>query len=514
MFKSLFLSILPKAFFVRWGLDENEKHFIKLMKSRLKSMQSPQGPKVLLQMPADYFCLTLFSMVVSGLRPSVVGGLWHQNIMSNLKGESLGFVRHPGRRLARFLDRQKWAKIYATLGVRSVLDLEPSLLSRFFNKVGAKRIMATLKGKQDLLDLRLNGLVCGDLIYDTYLRYRVQPTVDVNDPYLAYLIAKALDAQQAARSIFKAHQFDLFFSNYSSYIQHGIPVRVALECGVDVYTAGNLSQYLKKLSVNDHLHTTEHWTYKEKFSKYKEHDLLIAQAKNMLEKRFTGGVDEATQYMKTSAFLKSSELMPNGVEGVVFLHDFFDSPHCHRWMLFPDFLDWARFTLGIIEKHQLPIAIKPHPNQLPESIEVVDMLKKEFPSVRWLPTTLSNQVIFQSGIRCGISVYGTILHELAYHGIPALAAGDHPHSAFDIATTPNSIEEYRRYLIQFRELRLSDNAKKEVLAFYYMHNINKNEGLDLDLDRWGLRSIGPNESKRFGAFINSHPNFPAMDKSS
>ena len=514
MYGYLISLIFPESFRSRWGLDESELRSIEFLKLRLNKVSNQQGPKVLVQMPKDYFCLTLFYFAISRLCPSTIKGLWHQNIISSRRYESLGSLRYFGRCIAHFLDQHKWEKMYVPLGVHTVFNLELGIWDQLLNRMRARSIVSTLNTKQNLLDLRLDGIACGDLIYDTYLRYRIQPTIDLRDDYLCYLVAKTLDAQQAAKHIFKDGQFDIFLTSYSSYVQHGIPVRVALMYGVEVYSAGNLSQFLKRLSLEDSLHTTEHWSYKERFSKLEDQDLARSQAKKMLETRFAGGLDKATSYMKSSAFSNSEDSMPSDIEGVVFLHDFFDSPHCHRSMLFPDFIDWARYTLGVIEEHQLPFAVKPHPNQLPESIEVVAKLQKEFPHVRWLPSTISNRVIFQLGIRCGISVYGTILHELAYYGIAALAAGDHPHRAFDIAITPNTIQEYRRYLIQFKELHLGDNVKDEVLSFYYMHNIYKNEGLDFDFDRWDFRRIGPNNSERLEAFFKAYPEFPGLESKS
>ena len=251
--------------------------------------------------------------------------------------------------------------------------------------------------------------------------------------------------------------------------------------------------------------------YREDFEKLADPDVARQKARAMLDQRFHGGVDKATLYMKASAYGESEEPMPAGVEGVVFLHDFFDSPHCHRTMLFPDFFEWAHHTLSIIQHHKLPLAIKPHPNQLPESCEVVAALQQQYPGVRWLPSSLSNRTIFASGIRCGVSVYGTILHELAYHGIPALAAGDHPHTDFRIATTPESIEEYTKFLLNYRNLLIAPAVQDEVLAFYYMHNLHDHEGLPLELGDKGLRDIGPGDSSGLARFMKRHPRFPFIN---
>ena len=503
IYNRLLRVIFLKNFFLRWGIDSSENYFLELIKSNLDPKEK-QSPRVLIQMTQDYFCLALFSTAVHKLKPAYLGGLWYQSILSMPRGESWIALKKRLRSIARFLDRKKWSRLYGALGLDTVHDLKNRSNSK------AIEIFNSLLTKQDLLDLYLDGVKCGDLIYDTYLRYRVQPTVDLKDYYLCYLIDCTFDAIKASRSIFSENNYQIFLTNYTSYIQHGIPTRVALDMGVEVYSAGNLSQFFKRLSKEDSLHTSAHWMYKEKFRRIPNPEIARREAKSMLEYRFSGGVDKATMYMKSSAFIESGEEVPLGVEGVVFLHDFFDSPHCHRWMLFPDFLDWARYTLQVIEDHKLPIAIKPHPNQLPESRDVVMQLKADFPNVLWLPVTLSNRKIFKSGIKCGISVYGTILHELAFNGIPSLAAGDHPHTAFDISITPQTIDEYRTKLINFRKLEQTKETKKEVLDFYYMHNIYSDEGLDISLEGTGIREIGPNMSSGLGEFLNRYPRFPDL----
>lgn len=502
--------LLPATLRSRWGFDESEWLFFNLVGPQAQHFKTKLGPRMLVQMPQDYFCLVLFSVAVYRLKPSKLTGLWHQSILSAPRGEALSGILKPFRKIARYFDRRKWQRLYGAMGLDGAVDLEPCQRLSATNRKQAQEIFHGLRSKQDLLDLQLDGIHCGDLIYDTYLRYRVQPTVDLRDDYLCHLIARALDALAASRTIFSSESYATFLTSYTSYIQHGIPARVALMMGVDVYSAGNLSQFFKKLSKDDPLHTAAHWLYKEKFTEPHVPADARPQALAMLERRFSGGVDKATFYMKNSAFAPSADTMPPGVEAVVFLHDFFDSPHCHRWMLFPDFLEWARFTLQVIQDHSLPIAIKPHPNQLPESQLVVQLLQEEFPKVNWLSAGLSNRIVLNSGLRCGISVYGTILHELAFHGIPGLAAGDHPHTAFDIAFTPQSVDEYKALLLSFRTLKLSPDVRNEVLAFCYMHNLYDDEGLDFRLDGMGLREIGPNVSSRMGEFLNRHSTFPDL----
>lgn len=500
---------LPPAMRKRWTFDATEQDFMRYAHAQRqgKPPAAAGGKQVLVQIPNDYYYLCLFFHTTQALGGPVnrLHGLWHQNIMSAPAQESLQGGRRVLRRVFNWLDREKWKLLYAATGVEPVSTLEVSPLEARKNWHQAGAIWTGLQDKQALLALTLHGTHCGDLVYDTYLRYRVRETVDLKDPFLRTVIAQALNAQSAMRSLLARERFDLFLTSYSSYVQHGIPVREALRAGVEVYAAGNLSQYFKQLHRDDPLHAASHWLYGQQFQELADPAAARAEARVQLENRFQGGIDRATLYMKTSAYVEGSSQRPaelDGIEGVVFLHDFFDSPHCYRDMLFPDFWEWACFTLETIQSQGLPIAVKPHPNQLPESREVVEHLKLRFPGVRWIAPATSNRTIFVSGIRCGISVYGTILHELAYHGIAALAGGDHPHVAFDIATTPTSVETYRQQLIDFRSLQLPADVQDQVLAFYYMHNIYDKEDLKVGLEGSAIRSLEQSDSvalKRFMA---------------
>jgi hypothetical protein len=501
------------AALARWSLDANERQFVEAAGPLFAPQPSAPGEvreSILVQMPPDYQCMIKFlgAIHLSGRGKANCVGLWHQNIMSAPRGENFQPVRRQVRKLFSMLDFKKWKRLYHAIGLRRFVNLGVPLSVKWANRKAADRIWRGLKTRQDVLGLVLNGTPCGDLVYDTYLRYRIQPTVDLDDPYLRRLIAQALDAQNAIRRHLKDGKFDKFFTNYSSYIQHGIPVREAVRAGVEVYSCGNLTQVYKKLSVDDPLHAEAHWEFVEKFAKVEDKDSARKTAEVALQQRFSGAVDRATSYMKSSAYTaNASGALPENVEGVVFLHDFFDSPHGHRFMVFADFDEWVRFTLKTIEAEGLPIAIKPHPNQLPESAEVVEKLKAEFPSITFLDPKLPNNIIFNAGIKCGISIYGTVLSELAYHGIAALSAGDHPSIDFDIAINSTSVDDYRQKLIGFRHLEVPALARDRVLEFYYTQQWLKNEDLEVDFGALDVTQLEQNKSNALKTVLETYEPF-------
>ncbi|HEY1037872.1 MAG TPA: hypothetical protein VGF30_00625, partial [Bacteroidia bacterium] len=52
-------------------------------------------------------------------------------------------------------------------------------------------IIKGLKTKMDVINIHIEDIKIGDLIYDTYLRYANKPEVELNDPFLETLIEQA-----------------------------------------------------------------------------------------------------------------------------------------------------------------------------------------------------------------------------------------------------------------------------------------------------------------------------------
>jgi lipid A disaccharide synthetase len=127
---------------------------------------------------------------------------------------------------------------------------------------------------------------------------------------------------------------------------------------------------------------------------------------------------------------------------VVFLHDYFDSPHIYENMIFDDFWEWSLFTIKALISAKVKFYVKPHPNQTKSNIDVITKLKKTFPGISFLDITTSNSTLLKSNIRAAITAYGTVANEFAYFGKPSICCAEHPHIAFDFCYTAKSKSEY------------------------------------------------------------------------
>ncbi len=478
MFNSILLKINPN-----WGFDQSEKFWIKSL-HRTEGIHSSKG-SLFIQSPQDYYVLSLWFEATSSARADKVLLIaLDPTIFSlKLKRDLLFPVRLIYTLINNFLRKKKWEQLYRALGVSKQLQVNQTPIARKLGMIrDAWRVWRKINSKEELLNLHLRGYYCGDLIYDTYLRYRIRPTVNISSISLLYFIYVAYCTIENCEQLVKKYQIRTYLTGYTTYIQHGIPVRVFLKHDVDVFSAGNLQQRLKKLTQNDYYQTARHKDYSKIFNTLSEKSDRIAIGKSLLQNKFKGVIDQSTAYMKSSAFDQSTKQPNDGLnfDGVLFLHDFYDSPHIYASMLFPDFYEWVEFTFKIILKHQLNIGIKPHPNQTAESSRDIEYLKQKYPSVQWINPKTSNVHILNSGIKFGISVYGTVLHELAYHNIIPICAGDNPHASFDFVFFPKSQEEYESLILNHRKLTLPTDCQDQVAAFYYMHNVYPKGQINFD----------------------------------
>jgi hypothetical protein len=369
-----------------------------------------------------------------------------------------------------------WTRAYA--------DLSPSVAYRSrdlrhplgdaVDLLRSWRLWRRLRREADISDLSIHGTVVGDLLVDSYLRLRPSAHFTAADPFLIRLLWQVHRDLRRARRYFRERRPHVYLTSYSTYIEHGVAARVALREGVSVRSFGNFVQIGKPLTAADPYHTANCDSYRSGFEALEDPANALAAADRQLQIRFSGGIDPATSYMRASAYSAGSETIDAARNAVVvFLHDFFDSPHVYPDLIFPDFWAWITFTIETLQRLGIRFLVKPHPNQIGASRAVLDELLERFPRLPLLETKVSNASLAGSGMLCGVTVYGTVAHELAYFGIPTIACARHPHHTFDFCRTARSVDEYARMLSTPSAIPLAaEEMKRQSLAFYFMHNLH------------------------------------------
>ena len=327
--------------------------------------------------------------------------------------------------------------------------------------------------------VEIHGIEVGDLVVDSYLRFNPSPRFNAEDRFVWALIWQAYRDVRRARAYFAARRPAIYLTTYTTYLEHGVAVRAALAAGVPVRAFGNLQVFGIPVTPKHPFHTTDTSRYARDFDALPDKDSALKDAERGLELRMSGGIDAATAYMRASAYAPGDESVPD-VRGavVVFLHDFYDSPHVYPDLVFQDFWAWIVCTIETLESNGTPFFLKPHPNQIALSEGVLAELRSAFPLARFLSPRLTNVQLVRAGMLCGVTVYGTVAHELAYLGVPSIACAGHPHRAFDFCRTARSVEQYRVFLESpALHPASADEMRRQAMAFYYMHNLHGSDEL-------------------------------------
>lgn len=464
--RSKFFQIINSIF-----LDKNEIKFIKNSEVLIKKNNVQK--KVLIQCSKDYSHFYICSQFLKNENlNNIYGFIPYQQYYNSF--QTLFIFPRLLQVLKNYLYNKKWIKLYRKIGVKIIYKPNNiSVLHKLYNFYNALKFFKSFSSKKDLLNFKYKNICSGKLIYNTYLRFSKKPSLEIEDFNLVFYIASSLNQIDYFSKI-KLESFDDFYAFSLSYIGSGIPLKVIKKSKINSYVYvgdfGNSSTF-KKLEADDYLQVKNHWNYRYDFKKLKNKMIKIDSALKNFQLRFIG--DNDLNYLNYNQYKYENKYLGSKLDGVVFLHDYCDSPHVFRNMVFNDFYEWTLFLIDIVRKNNLNIGFKPHPNQVPSSKKIIQKLIDQYDDILWIDQNISNQSIFNSGINFGTSVYGTVLTELAFHKITPISCGDNPSSEYSFCLQAKNKDHYRDLILNRTKIKFDKNKINEIGEYYYMNYMHK-----------------------------------------
>ena len=247
-------------------LDKHERKFIAANKKK-KFIKNIKKKNILIQAVSDYYYLAYYKTLINDQRYSDYNfiGLWpyfQEPVRKRIL--ILQILNEFYNSFLLFFIYRKWSKLYKSIGIQNIEKINSG--NFFKKKINDENFF--FKSKSDVINFKISNIYIGDILYDTYLRFRAMPTLFLRDFFLYNLVSKCRSIIFNLEALMKKHKFAYFFTSYSSYIHHGLPVRFFLKKKVTVYSGKNASQYNKKLSQNKLSHC-------EDFKKYKIYYLSL-----------------------------------------------------------------------------------------------------------------------------------------------------------------------------------------------------------------------------------------------
>lgn len=453
----------------------------KLISKSLNLKYSKDKKSIIFQCPLDHFYLHLYSEIIKNEIKNDLNFIGVIEIPINIKKrEALLVYPFLLKKISQKLLEYKWKKLYKTIGI-SKFHLSRKNNFKILKLAYLK--YKSIKSNKELNDIHIKNIYCGDLIWDTLIRFSSSklPVVNYKSITTFITIYRAYQSIFAFNKIILSHDFIKAFIPQTVYIFNGIPLRLFFLKGIKTYASASLECMFKEIKIKNDLGSPYATEYKKIFVNNKFNEKQITLALTQFSSRFKGNDDlgwlnslERNPY--NNLIDEKIEKDLDGLDGIIFLHDFFDGNRFYGKSIFTDFFSWTEFTLNLITNNNLKVGIKPHPFQMSESEKVVDYFKIKYPNLIWLDSKISNNQIFKSNISFGITQHGTVISELAFHNIVPIFCGDCPIDSFNIGFKAKTIDEYEKLIKNFKSLKLNKDLKNELGIYYYMHHIyNKND---------------------------------------
>lgn len=464
-------------------LNKDEKKFINLLKKNLK-INKKNKKALLIMNPSHFYFMHQFFLINSKIFSKYeFEGIWINPVV-NRSNSFLGYLSYISRYFFSFLLYLKWKNLYYAIGVSNTKNISLIKVEKKIHKTleNNSRKFLEFKIKKKF---RYNQIICGDLIYDSYLRFFNKVKIDKKND-IVFPISQIFLYLKRFDIFFKNNffKYDLLLPIQASFVGNGYPVRYFLKKNKKVLGGWNFSQYIKKYSKNDYLHHYKWENYKSLFMKMKGKKDKIILAKDYLKKRFKGGVDQTNYYMKkgsydNSNYKKNDKNLEKKIECIIFLPCFVDSPFAFGDIVFNDAYDWVIKTLDFLKSKKIKTVVKEHPNSKIPSRNFVKKLKNKYANnFEWVDRDTPNNLLFSRKPKFCISLRGNVLIEVAYHNIIPICGGRNPFCSYDFVITPKNDNDYFRKISLTIDNKLNFKMKKyrkNILECFYMHYLNNND---------------------------------------
>ena len=335
-----------------------------------------------------------------------------------------------------------------------------------------------LKTKSDIFDIQILGISVGDLIYDSYLREYMLPTIDIKNKKLLSHFFKFYSLFFFWKNYFENYTVKAVIIHDASY-EYGIISRIASSKNIPTYVGAETR--LHKLDKN-HINIFEMQEYRKQFNLFSDEEKITRRekAKYLVNLKFSGRKtieNKVSNLPETKLFgdiVFKDKVIKNKSKTncLIAAHHFSDAPNAWGRLLFDDFYDWIDFLGKLSQDLDYDWYIKFHPMDQKDNLETIKHFMKKYKKFSIIDAEISHKQLISEGINLVLTGFGTIGFEYAYYDIPVINASlNNPHISFDFNHHPTNLSEYKNAIINYKSLNINFN-KDQLYEYFYMRYLN------------------------------------------
>ena len=294
-----------------------------------------------------------------------------------------------------------------------------------------------------------------NVVIDTRIRFSPLPFYQRSIADI-YYICSYLQSYYFTSSCIQRIRPRFSLALYACYSQHLGFINACIDCDIPSFFAFRGNLFLSRLDTLYPRHSIDY--SRIHLIRQSLNSDTLSYISNLSSKVLASrksGVNVGQSYMKRTAF-EGSTLSDQSITSfsssiILFLHDFYDSPHIYPGLDYPDFITWAIDTLKFLISTGKKIYVKPHPNQINPSRTASKLVLSLFPQVHVLDASTSNHDIFIATPGLIVTAYGNVAVEAAYYGIKCISAVPFSPASCSLLSTcsldrPSFLNNIRSYI--------------------------------------------------------------------
>ena len=154
--------------------------------------------------------------------------------------------------------------IYKSFDIKDFTQPDEGLYQEELNRIYNK-ILKNIKNKKDILDIKIDNIYFGDLIYDGCLRFNKKPTINIENKELNKFLKFFLSSYLHWKNYFKIYNVNAVVCSHLFY-EDGILSRICIFKGIECYQASQNFIFKTSKKFKSHL---EYWSeFKKIFNKF------------------------------------------------------------------------------------------------------------------------------------------------------------------------------------------------------------------------------------------------------
>ncbi len=376
----------------------------------------------------------------------------------------------------------KYHGVYKSFGSKKVI--RPSIDKTRLKKETklSKFIFSKIKTKKDILKIKVDNILIGDLIFDTYLKSNQVASVNIKDEKFYTMLKDFIHLFFYWKNFFNKNRIHSIVGVHSVY-SYGIPLRIAISENVNAYTVN--SRELNKITNKNLFPSTNFSEFPKRF-KLINKELKITglkKAKKILLRRVSGKAGVSNHLISNISSFHSKKQKriikkTKRIKVLICTRNVFDATHVYGKLLFTDNSDWLNFLGKISNRTNYDWYLKTHINldgkfklYQPNSNKIIFSILKKYKNIKILPNNYSHKQIISEKVDFVLTQHGSVGFEYPLFKIPVINSSyNNPQVGYKFNLNPKNIYEYERLLLNLKKIKQKKFKidKKKIYEFYFM----------------------------------------------